>query len=230
MLFIDSADPVAIREMCEIGIVCGVTTNPVLLPRSPVISENFALRDVVKAITAHPEWKEEYPIRIPIFVQLVSESSQGMLEEALELHKISKDLMFKIPFSPQGLRAISLLNDAHLMVNITSVMSAQQACLAAHAGADYVSLFYGRIADGGNDPRTTLASTRRLFDIHDLSGQIIAGSLRAVGDVMSALSSGAHIATVKPEILDKMMVHPLTAQVNEEFRQATLKNNALYEK
>lgn len=227
MLFVDSADPVLIREMFELGIVRGVTTNPLLLPRTPDLTQNFTLRDILKIVAAQPA-----PGPIPVCVQLVSIGMSGMLSEAAALRTIflNEPLVFKIPFSEEGLRVASKLASTGFRVNMTSLMSAEQAYLALEAGAEYVSLFYGRISDAGNDPRAVIADTRRMIDREDRVAQIIAGSIRQVGDVMSALVNGAHIVTVKPEILRKMMRHPMTEQVNEEFRQAAEKNNALYPK
>lgn len=226
MLFVDSADHVAIGEIKALGIARGITTNPLFLPRTPELDQSFTLRDILRVASGHPgpAW--------PVSVQLTAADREGMFWEAVRLKETFPDdhLVFKVPFSMEGLRVISELSMNNIQVNATSLMSAQQAYLAAQAGANYVSLFYGRIADSGNDPRAVLADTRRLIVQEGFNTEIIAGSLRQVQDVMGALLAGAHIATVKPEILKKMMAHPLTEQVNEEFRQAVLKNNALYDK
>lgn len=223
MLFVDSADVKAIREMLELGIVHGVTTNPLFMPRTPEHDQNFTLRDILKVT-------ESNPYSVKVCVQLTAEGWAEMVAEAEALHSaISTGLVYKVPFSKEGLRACRHLTSSGLGVNMTSIMSVQQAYLSAQAGAEYVSLFYGRIADGGTNPRAVIFDTKRLLKDHSFPTEIIAGSLRQVADVMAALGNGADIATVKPEILRKMMEHPLTEQVNGEFRAAIEKNNALYQ-
>lgn len=225
MLFIDSADPVAIREILDLGIARGVTTNPLFLPRTPDITQNFTLRDILRVAANFGPW-------CPVCVQLTSVGAAEMLKEARDLRAIFPDdaLVFKVPFSQEGLWVTRQLSSDGLQINVTSLMSTQQAYLAIQAGAHYVSLFCGRIADAGGAPAAVVSDTRKLLDAGCYVTKIIAGSIRQASDVTSALLNGAHIVTAKPELLKKMMQHPMTEQVNEEFRAAAEKNNSLYPK
>jgi transaldolase len=219
MLFVDSCDPNAVQGIFDMGIAGGVTTNPILLARRSAELGPAAIQEVLEhllSVTA------EFRPLSSVFVQLTEPSGSAMIEQAIGYRvSLGPRLGVKVPFSQTGLGVASRLRKLDFPVNITSVMTAAQAYVAAQTGAQYVSLFMGRISDMNLDPTEIIRDARQLImNEPALKTQIIVGSIRQSRDVMSALHAGAHIVTASPEILKKLLWNPGTQAVNAEFQAA----------
>ena len=210
MLFLDSSIPAEVEEIFSWGVVSGVTTNPLILSRE---LGDVDLRTCILEVLAAS--------RGPVSVELLSETQEEMIDEAFEYHEWNpKRICIKIPFSEQGLRVLHQLHEHGVPTNVTATMSFNQMYLAALAGATYVSLFSGRVRDMGYDVGPIIAETRALLDREGLESQIIVGSIRQVMDVNEALQHGAHVVTVPPPILRKMLFNPRTDATIREFNDA----------
>ena len=203
-LFIDTANVEHIREIHEWGVLDGVTTNPTLVCKE---KRNYA--DCIKEITSF--------VSGPVSAEAVSMDAGGMIEEARELSKIADNVNVKIPMCPEGLKAIKALSSEGVMTNCTLVFSADQALLAAAAGATFASPFLGRLDDIGNDGLRILAEIVDIYDRYDIQTQVIAASLRHPQHVIGSAMVGAHIATIPYEVFKKMVRHPLTDIGIERF-------------
>lgn len=195
--FIDTANVDEIREANELGVICGVTTNPSLIAK-----EGRDFIEVVKEITTIVDG--------PISAEVVSEDHDGMVKEALELAKIHKNIVIKIPMTAEGLKAVKILTEKGVKTNVTLVFSATQALLAARAGATYVSPFVGRLDDISTDGLQLVSDIVQIFDIYGIETEVIAASIRHPMHVLEAAKVGAHIATVPYKVIMQMIKHPLT--------------------
>jgi transaldolase len=210
VLFLDSTDPDQVREIFSWGVVRGVTTNPLIFAREAG-GADFEQR--IRSVVAESQG--------PVSVELLAEDEPAMLAEASSYHAWSPDrICIKVPFSETGLRVASSLHREGMRTNITCVMSFNQAYLASLTGATYVSIFSGRVRDTGYDVRTTISETRAQLDREALTTQLMVGSIRHPMDVHDALTAGAHVVTVPPDILRKMLHHPKTDEAIREFRKA----------
>ena len=196
-LFLDTANVEQIKEINGWGILAGVTTNPSLVSR-----EGRCMRDCLAEIAGM--------VGGPISAEAMSMDSGGMLREARELAAIAPNINVKIPMTPEGLAAVSVLSAEGIETNVTLVFSANQALLAAAAGATYVSPFVGRMDDIGNRGMTVVEEIVEIFDIYSIATQVIAASLRHPIHVTEAALAGAHIATIPYDVMLKMARHPLT--------------------
>jgi len=212
-LFIDSANVEEIREVNEWGVISGVTTNPSLIAKE---GRNFI--QVVKEICAIVDG--------PISAEVVSLKAQDMVPEAETLAAIHPNVIIKVPMTEEGLKAVSALSKKGIKTNVTLVFSANQALLAARAGATFVSPFVGRIDDVGQDGIQVVAETVQVFAQHGLDTEIIAASIRHPLHVLDSAKVGADIATVPYGVLKKMVRHPLTDVGIEKFLKdwETVKN------
>jgi transaldolase len=210
MFFLDSSDHKEIADIFAWGVLAGVTTNPLILAREAGSADlEQRIRAVVAASTG------------PVSVELTSESEAAMLEEASRYHAWAPDrICIKVPFSEHGLRVTHGLRKQGVLTNVTCIMSFNQAYLAALAGGTYVSIFSGRVRDMGYDVRPVIAQTRDQIDREGLASKIIVGSVRHFMDVNEALEAGAHIVTVPPAILRKMLHNPKTEETIREFNAA----------
>ena len=210
MLFLDSSDPKEIRDLGAWGVIAGITTNPLILAREAGKAD---LQERITAVVAASHGH--------VSVELTSEDEAGMLAEARRYHAWSPErICIKVPFSEAGLRVTHALRNAGVATNVTCLMSFNQAYLAALAGGTYVSLFSGRIRDMGYDARPIIAETRAQLDREKLPSKIIVGSVRHLIDVNEALFAGAHIVTVPPAVLRKMLHNPKTDETIREFNDA----------
>lgn len=196
-LFLDTANVEHIREINEWGVLSGVTTNPSLVSR-----EGRGMREVLEEITRI--------VSGPVSAEAVSMDAEGMIKEARELASIAENINVKIPMTPQGLVAVNRLSKEGIKTNVTLVFSANQALLAAAAGATFVSPFVGRLDDVGNNGMAVVEEIVDIFDTYDIPTQVIAASLRHPMHVVQAARAGAHIATIPYEVMVKMVQHPLT--------------------
>jgi len=210
MLFLDSSDPREIKDIFAWGVVKGVTTNPLIIARE---AGNVDLEERIRAVIEVSSG--------PVSVELTSETESAMMEEALGYHAWAPArIVIKVPFSEMGLRVTHALAARNIATNVTCLMNFNQAYLAALAGGTYVSIFSGRVRDMGYDVRPIIAATRAQLDREKLSAQIIVGSVRHLMDVNEALEQGAHIVTVTPTILRKMLHNPKTDETIREFNAA----------
>ena len=195
--FIDTANVDAIRKAHERGMVDGVTTNPSL-----VAKEGRDFRTVIDEIAAFVEG--------PISLEVVSEDAEGMLKEARELNTWIDNAAIKIPMTWEGLKAVKVCAEEGIQTNVTLVFSPNQALLAAKAGASYVSPFIGRLDDIGQSGMEIIEGIGQIYANYGIDTEIIVASIRHPIHVYEAALIGADIATIPPDVLDKMVNHPLT--------------------
>ena len=196
-LFIDTANTEEIREASELGVICGVTTNPSLIAK-----EGRDFVEVVKEITTIVDG--------PISAEVISLEHEKMVSEALELAKIHENIVIKIPMCAEGLKAVKILSEKVIRTNVTLIFSAAQALLAARAGASYVSPFLGRLDDIGSEGMILIHDIAEIFSVHQLSTEIIAASIRHPIHVIEAAKAGCDIATIPYKVIMQMIGHPLT--------------------
>lgn len=204
-LFLDTANVEHIREANEMGVICGVTTNPSLIAK-----EGRDFNEVIKEITGIVDG--------PISGEVVSENAEGMIKEGREIAAIHKNMIVKIPMTVEGLKAVKVLASEGIKTNVTLIFSANQALLAANAGATYVSPFLGRIDDISMDGMELVRTIAEMFDVHGIDTEIIAASVRNPIHVTEAAKAGAHIATVPYSLVMQMVKHPLTDAGLEKFK------------
>ena len=196
-LFIDTANVDDIRLANDLGVICGVTTNPSLIAK-----EGKVFEEVITEITTIVDG--------PISAEVVALDAQGMVEEAKKLAAIHKNIVIKIPITEEGLKAVKQLTALGIKTNVTLIFSAAQALLAAKAGATYVSPFVGRLDDISDNGMSIVEDIAAMFDIHGIKTEIIAASIRGPQDVVDAAKCGAHIATIPAKVIMQMIKHPLT--------------------
>ena len=203
-LFVDTANVEEIKEAESLGVICGVTTNPSLIAK-----EGRDFVEVVKEITSIVDG--------PISAEVISLEHEKMVEEALELAKIHKNIVIKIPMCAEGLKAVKILSAKKIKTNVTLIFSAAQALLAARAGATYVSPFLGRSDDIGSEGMILIRDIADIFAVHGIETEIIAASIRNPIHVIEAAKAGCDIATVPYKVMIQMINHPLTEIGIERF-------------
>ncbi len=203
-IFIDTANIEEIKEAHDMGVICGVTTNPSLIAR-----EGRDFKEVVAEIASIVDG--------PISAEVISLDVSGMLEEALELSKLHKNIVIKLPMTKDGLKVCSKLTDMGIKTNVTLIFTASQALLAARAGATYVSPFLGRLDDIGINSIKLIEDIVTIFKQHDITTEIIAASVRNPQHSKEAAKAGAHIGTIPYKTLMGMTVHHLTNAGIEKF-------------
>ena len=196
-LFIDTANVDDIRWANDLGVICGVTTNPSLIAK-----EGRVFEEVVKEITTIVDG--------PISAEVISLEADKMVEEALPLAAIHKNIVIKLPMCEEGLKACKMLTAKGIKTNVTLIFSAAQAMLAANAGATYVSPFLGRLDDISTRGVDLIRDIADIFAVTDLDTQIIAASVRNPIHVTDCALAGADIATVPYSVIEQMVKHPLT--------------------
>ena len=204
--FIDTAKVEDIKKANDMGIICGVTTNPSLIAKegrdfTEVISEIASIVD--GAISGE--------------VKATTEKAEDMIKEGREIAAIHKNMVVKIPMTVEGLKAVKVLSAEGIKTNVTLVFSANQALLAARAGATYVSPFLGRLDDISQPGINLIDTIVSIFKTHNIKTEIIAASIRNTMHVTDCALAGADIATVPYAVLEKMTKHPLTDQGIEKF-------------
>ncbi|WP_375606587.1 fructose-6-phosphate aldolase [Bartonella sp. AC142YNZD] len=195
--FVDSANIEEIQELQNLSLVDGVTTNPSLILKS-----GRNILDVTKEICAL--------VSGPVSAEVAATQFEDMMKEAAVLAKIADNICIKLPLTLDGLKACKALTAAGLKTNLTLCFSANQALLAAKAGATFVSPFIGRLDDCGNNGSDLLHEIRTIYDNYNFETQILAASIRTVNHVKEAALSGADVATVPPTVLKALVKHPLT--------------------
>ena len=202
--FIDTANIEEIKEANELGVICGVTTNPSLIAK-----EGTDFIEVVKEISTIVDG--------PISAEVISLDHKGMVEEADKLSKIHKNIVIKLPMTLEGLKATKILSQKGIKTNVTLIFSATQALLAARAGATYVSPFVGRLDDIGQDGLSLIEEIVDIFNVNAIETEIIVASVRNPIHVAQAARMGADIATVPYKVITQMTKHPLTDKGIENF-------------
>jgi transaldolase len=195
--FIDTADLAEIKEASAMGLVDGVTTNPTLVART-----GRKFRDVLLEICD--------VVKGPVSAEVVSTTFDGMMKEAKELAALRPNIVVKIPLIAEGLKATRACADAGIKTNVTLCFSANQALLAAKAGATYISPFVGRVDDVSNDGMSVVADILEIYDNYGFETQVLVASVRNPIHVLEAAKMGAHVATCPLSVLLQLAKHPLT--------------------
>ena len=209
--FIDTANVDDIRKANDMGVICGVTTNPSLIAK-----EGRDFNEVIKEITTIVD----EPISGEVKATTVD--AEGMIKEGREIAKIHPNMVVKIPMTIEGLKAVKVLAAEGIKTNVTLIFSANQALLAARAGATYVSPFLGRLDDISQPGINLIEDIVQIFDNYGLDTEIIAASVRNPIHVTDCALAGAHIATVPYAVIEQMTKHPLTDQGIEKFQKEYL--------
>ena len=205
-IFVDTANVDEIRKANDLGVICGVTTNPSLIAR-----EGKDFNEVIKEITSIVDG--------PISGEVISMECEGMIKEAREIGKIHENMVVKIPMCEEGLKAVKLLSKEGIKTNVTLIFSAVQALLAARAGASYVSPFLGRLDDIGSEGIKLIEDIAEIFAIHDIDAEIISASVRNPIHVLDCAKAGSNIATIPYNVIVQMIKHPLTDKGIEKFKE-----------
>ena len=206
--FVDTANVEDIRKANDMGIICGVTTNPSLIAKE---GRDFA--EVIKEITSIVDGA------ISGEVKATTTDAEGMIKEGREIAAIHPNMVVKIPMTVEGLKAVKVLTAEGVKTNVTLVFTAAQALLAARAGATYVSPFLGRLDDISMPGIDLINEIAEIFSVHQIETQIIAASIRNPIHVIDCAKAGADIATVPYKVLEQMTKHPLTDQGIEKFQK-----------
>lgn len=202
--FVDTADTQAISELNDLGMVDGVTTNPSLILKS-----GRDILEVTKEICGIVEG--------PVSAEVVALEAEAMIAEGRKLAEIAENITVKLPLTWDGLKACKILSGEGKMVNVTLCFSANQALLAAKAGASFISPFIGRLDDINLDGMELIQDIRTIYDNFGFETEILAASIRSVNHVQEAALIGADVITAPPEVIKKLAAHPLTDKGLEQF-------------
>ena len=205
--FIDTANVDDIRKANDMGVICGVTTNPSLIAK-----EGRDFNEVIKEITSIVDGP------ISGEVKATTTDAEGMIKEGREIAAIHPNMVVKIPMTVEGLKATKVLSSEGIKTNVTLIFTANQALLAARAGATYVSPFLGRLDDISQPGIDLIETIAEMFSVAGLDTQIIAASVRNPIHVTDCALAGADIATVPYKVIEQMTKHPLTDQGIEKFQ------------
>ncbi|MBU4525531.1 MAG: fructose-6-phosphate aldolase [Desulfomicrobium sp.] len=202
--FIDTANLSEIRAAMDMGLVDGVTTNPTLMSKEAADWREIA-GEICKLVPG------------PVSLEVIALDAEGMVREAKDLVQYGPNVVVKVPMTAEGLKAVRILKSMDIETNVTLIFSANQALLAAKAGAAYVSPFLGRLDDVGQDGMELVHQILGIYSNYGFATKIIVASVRSPLHVLDAAMAGAHIATVPYKILTQLMAHPLTDKGIEAF-------------
>ncbi|MGE7842360.1 fructose-6-phosphate aldolase [Lysinibacillus sp. NPDC093712] len=203
--FIDTANFDEIKEAHAWGILSGVTTNPSLVAKEENVSFHDRLREIAELVDGS------------VSGEVIALEAEGMIKEGLELAAIAPNITVKLPMTPAGLEACRFFANKGIKTNVTLIFSANQALMAARAGATYVSPFIGRLDDIGQNGVELIETISDIFTIHNIETQIIAASIRHPQHITAAALAGAHISTTPFKVLKQLFHHPLTEKGIEGF-------------
>lgn len=203
--FIDTANFEEIKEAYAWGILSGVTTNPSLVAKEPGVNFHDRLREIAELVNGS------------VSGEVISLDAEGMIREGEELAAIHPNITVKLPMTPAGLQACKHFSEKGIKTNVTLIFSANQALMAARAGATYVSPFLGRLDDIGHNGVDLISTIADIFTIHDIKTEIIAASIRHPQHITEAALAGAHISTTPFNVLKQLFNHPLTDKGIEGF-------------
>jgi len=196
-IFLDTANLDSIRHYSEMGMVDGITTNPTLLSKEGGDPEEI-IREIVNIVQG------------PVSLEVISTEINQIMEEAYILQRYGSNVVIKVPMIPDGLKAVKKLKEEGIETNVTLVFSANQALLAAKAGASYVSPFIGRLDDIGAEGMSLIRDINQIFKNYQYNTKILVASIRHPIHVIESAKVGADVVTLPPDILGKMFFHPLT--------------------
>jgi len=210
--FVDSAEVSEIREIVELGLADGVTTNPSLLAKS---GRPYAevLREICGIIDG------------PVSAEVIASEAPAMLEEGQKLAALHRNIVVKCPMTIEGLKATKALSSRGIRVNVTLIFSALQALAAAKCGAAFVSPFVGRLDDIGHDGITLIDQIVRIMENYDFPTEVLVASIRSPLHLLHAAEAGAHVATLPPNVIKQILQHPLTDAGLEKFLADWRKTN-----
>ncbi|HJB47282.1 MAG TPA: fructose-6-phosphate aldolase [Candidatus Mediterraneibacter surreyensis] len=206
--FIDTANVDDIRKANDMGVICGVTTNPSLIAK-----EGRVFEDVIAEIASIVDGP------ISGEVKATTTDAEGMIREGREIAKIHPNMVVKIPMTTEGLKAVKVLSAEGVKTNVTLIFTANQALLAARAGATYVSPFLGRLDDISVRGVDLITEISEIFDVAGIETEIIAASIRNPMHITDCALAGADIATVPYKVLEQMTHHPLTDAGIKKFQE-----------
>jgi transaldolase len=196
-IFLDTANIESIKKYNDMGLVDGITTNPTLLSKEKGNPAEI-MRQIAKIVKG------------PVSLEVVGTTMAEMIEEAHRLKKYGQNVVVKIPMIPDGLKAVKKLKEEGIETNVTLIFSANQAILAAKAGAAYVSPFIGRLDDAGQEGMAIIREIVQIFRNYQFDTNVLVASIRHPLHVIEAGKIGAQVVTLPPDILGKMLAHPLT--------------------
>ncbi len=197
-IFLDTANIDQIRQAAKLGVISGVTTNPSLVSKEGLADYKAVVKEICCIISG------------PVSAEVLAEEAQAMIEQARDISTWAPNVVIKIPVTPDGLEAISILAKENIKINMTLCFSLNQAILGALAGATYVSPFVGRLDDTGHNGMELVRDIVDVFNNYKFSTEVIAASLRHPQHCVAAAKAEAHIATVPYPVLMQMIKHPLT--------------------
>ncbi|MBM7623378.1 fructose-6-phosphate aldolase [Sporohalobacter salinus] len=203
--FIDTANLKQIEKAANLGVIDGVTTNPSLVAKEGDVDFHTRIKEICKLVDG------------PVSAEVISLEADGMIEEARELADLAPNVVVKIPMTEEGLKAVKVLEDEGINTNVTLVFSANQALLAAKAGATFISPFVGRLDDRAHEGMKLIKEINQILENYNLDSEIITASVRSPKHVKKAALIGADIATIPFKIVQKMSKHPLTDIGIERF-------------
>lgn len=203
-IFVDTANLEEIKELSESGLIDGVTTNPSLVSKSEI-----SFLELIKEISL--------TVKGPVSAEVTAENFSDMIKEANILRKISNNIAVKVPLTPDGLKCCKVLSSEETMVNVTLCFSANQALLAAKAGATFISPFIGRLDDIGIDGMELISDILMIYDNYGFETEVLAASIRHPMHVLEAAKIGADVATLPPTIIKQLYHHPLTDKGLKSF-------------
>jgi transaldolase len=203
-IFLDTANVESIEKYNELGVVDGITTNPTLLSKE----KGNPIKTMKKIVEI---------MKGPVSLEVVAIDFDKMMEESLKLAKYGENVVVKIPMTMDGLKVVHALTKKGIKTNVTLIFSANQALLAAKAGATYVSPFIGRLDDIGSEGLNLVSEIVQIFASYDISTQLLVASVRHPLHVIEVAKMGADVVTLPPDILDKMIRHPLTDKGLDSF-------------
>lgn len=203
-IFLDTANVESIEKYSEMGVVDGITTNPTLLSKE----KGNPIKTMKKIVEI---------MKGPVSLEVIAITFDKMMEESLKLAKYGDNVVVKIPMTMDGLKVVHALTKMGIKTNVTLIFSANQALLAAKAGATYVSPFIGRLDDIGAEGLNLISEIVQIFASYDISTQLLVASVRHPLHVIEVAKMGADVVTLPPDILDKMVRHPLTDKGLDSF-------------
>jgi len=204
-IFIDTANLEEITKANEAGLIDGVTTNPTLVSREGNVDFYKHIKRICELVDG------------PVNAEVISLETDGMVEEGLKLASLDTNIIVKIPMTMEGLKAVKILSKKGIKTNVTLIFSANQALLAAKAGASYASPFIGRLDDAGHNGVELIEEIIKIYNNYDLNTKIITASVRGAAHVKDVALAGADIATIPYKIIQKISQHPLTDIGIERF-------------
>jgi transaldolase len=196
-IFLDTANIESIKKFVDMGIVDGITTNPSLISREKGHPEDI-MKEIVKIVKG------------PVNLEVVGTKTEEMIEEGMRLKKFGENVVVKVPMTMDGLKAVRKFAENKIRTNVTLIFSSNQGLLAAKAGASYVSPFIGRLDDAGQEGMIVINEIVQVFSNYGYQSEVLVASVRHPIHVIQAGKLGAHIVTLPPDILSKMITHPLT--------------------